>query len=113
MPRTFISAVLLTAMSGGTAACHEEGATGSSANVAASTSANTDAGQTDLCGARKVSEFIGQKDLPALHQLVRQRVDHDRIRWIHPGEAVTQDFSPARLNVIVGQDNRITTVRCG
>lgn len=35
------------------------------------------------------------------------------VRVIHPGEAVTMDFNPGRLNVEIGTDGRIVAIRCG
>ena len=35
------------------------------------------------------------------------------IRYIAPGDAVTLDFSPSRLNVELGEDGRIKLFRCG
>ena len=35
------------------------------------------------------------------------------IRWVRPGSAVTQDMQPGRLNVIVVENGRIGSLRCG
>ena len=36
-----------------------------------------------------------------------------RVRVIEPGAAVTMDHVPNRLNVEIGADGRIKSVRCG
>jgi hypothetical protein len=38
---------------------------------------------------------------------------HSRIRYIAPGDVVTMDFRPDRLNVETGEDGRIKLFRCG
>jgi len=111
LARILVSAVLLTALSGGVAACHEAPDTKPSANASATPSG--DPGQNDPCGAGKASKFLNREASPAIISAVGQSVGHERIRWIRPGEAVTQDYVSQRLNIIVGQDNRIQTLRCG
>ena len=44
---------------------------------------------------------------------IREAVGHDRIRYIAPGDAVTMDLRPDRLNVETGVDGRIKLFRCG
>ena len=34
-------------------------------------------------------------------------------RAINPGDMVTQDFRPDRLNIEIGEDGRIKQFRCG
>jgi hypothetical protein len=35
------------------------------------------------------------------------------VRIIEPGQPVTQDFSPARLNILIGEDGTIASISCG
>jgi hypothetical protein len=61
----------------------------------------------DTCGAARFRNLIGEEvatidpgTLPA------------RARVITPEMMVTQDFSPTRLNIIVGTDGRVGSLRC-
>jgi hypothetical protein len=61
----------------------------------------------DTCGAARFASLVGtsadgidRATLPA------------RTRIITPDMMVTQDFSPERLNIIVGTDGRVGSLRC-
>jgi hypothetical protein len=34
-------------------------------------------------------------------------------RVLRPGEVMTMEYNPARLNLIVGKDDRLITIHCG
>lgn len=67
----------------------------------------------DSCGAGLAARYVGASARADVRDAVRGSVAHDRIRWIMPGMAVTQDHRADRLNVILSGDGRIMTVRCG
>lgn len=69
--------------------------------------------ERDECGAGKLSGYLNQ--LPAQDTLakIRAAAGHDRIRTIRPGDAVTMDMRPDRLNIEIGEDGRIKLFRCG
>lgn len=83
----------------------------------ASSEASTPADDEPLpaltCGEAKAARYMGQAETPALHETVSRAVGHAKIRWVHPGDAVTQDYAPGRLNVILDETGRISAVRCG
>jgi hypothetical protein len=62
----------------------------------------------DRCGASRLSGYAGQHPDTLDPQYLPQVV-----RLIRPGDAVTEDFSAARLNVNVGQDGLIRRFWCG
>jgi hypothetical protein len=66
----------------------------------------------DPCGASKVAALVSLEATPAVRAQVATKVGHDRIRWIAPGTAVTMDFSPERLNVLLDREDVITGARC-
>lgn len=35
------------------------------------------------------------------------------IRWVHPGNVVTEEFAPERLNVMVNENGLVVSARCG
>jgi len=59
------------------------------------------------CGAdalqAAVGEPVGAVSLPA----------GVKVRIIRPGDAVTMDYSPDRLNIELDEDDRVVRVRCG
>lgn len=67
----------------------------------------------DACGSHTVSRFVGAEATPAIRSAITIATGHNRIRWIKPGTAVTQDFRADRLNIILDQAERVLTMRCG
>lgn len=66
-------------------------------------------GSPDTCGAARVSaEFVGQEA-----STVTAAMFAAPVRIIHPGDMVTMDFNPERLNFEVDAGGRITRVYCG
>jgi Peptidase inhibitor I78 family len=66
-----------------------------------------EATRSDTCGAGRFRNLIGEEiagidpgTLPAYSRVIR------------PDTMVTQDFSPTRLNIMVGTDGRIGSLRC-
>ena len=68
---------------------------------------------TDTCQAARISSFIGRPDDPATRAALAAVIGKRAVRWVGPGTAVTQDMQPGRLNVIVIEDGRIGSLRCG
>lgn len=62
----------------------------------------------DDCGALALQGWIGRP----LAELAPQ-LPPERVRVIRPGDAVTMDFSPQRLNVLVDDRAIVTELRCG
>lgn len=62
----------------------------------------------DACGAAELQDMVGQP---------RRVLDTIRfavpVRIIEPGQAVTADFSPNRLNILLDDAGIITEIRCG
>lgn len=67
----------------------------------------------DECGASKLGKYLNQLPTTDAMDGIRDTIGHDRIRAINPGDMVTQDFRPDRLNIEIGEDGRIKHFRCG
>lgn len=67
----------------------------------------------DECGAGRLDAFLGLAAGEDVLARIRAAIGHDRIRVIHPGDAVTMDYRADRLNVELGADSRIERLRCG
>jgi hypothetical protein len=67
----------------------------------------------DECGADKLGGYLNLLPTSEAMDKIRRTVGHDRIRTINPGDVVTMDLRPDRLNIEVGEDGRIKLFRCG
>lgn len=61
----------------------------------------------DTCGAAQYANLIGQ-DATALERVLIM----GEVRIIRPGQAVTMDFRPNRINFGIGPNNAIRSVSC-
>lgn len=64
--------------------------------------------ETDLCDAGSYAGLTGQ-DGTALERVLLL----GQVRVIRPGDAVTMDLRPERINFEIGTDGRIARVFCG
>lgn len=60
------------------------------------------------CGASRLEGFVGQPVAALNAQYLPETV-----RIIRPGDAVTEDYSPSRLNVVLDDKDIITEFWCG
>ncbi len=60
------------------------------------------------CGAARLGGWAGQPVTALDEQYLPQTV-----RLIRPGDAVTDDFQPGRLNVVLDASDRVMTFHCG
>jgi hypothetical protein len=67
----------------------------------------------DECEADKLGDYLNLLPTSDAMARIRAAVGHNRIRTINPGDAVTMDLRPDRLNIEVGVDGRIKLFRCG
>jgi hypothetical protein len=67
----------------------------------------------DECGADTLDRGLNVLPTEPVKADIREAVGHDRIRYIAPGDVVTMDLRPDRLNVETGADGRIMLFRCG
>ena len=79
----------------------------------ASPAMNADEPDATACGADKLDRWLNVLPTETVKAEIREAVGHDRIRYIAPGDAVTMDLRPDRLNVETGVDGRIKLFRCG
>ena len=62
----------------------------------------------DICGSKPLRQFVGQ---PA--SVLDNLYIPDPKRFVHAGDAVTQDYVPERLNIMLDAGGRISGLRCG
>jgi hypothetical protein len=68
---------------------------------------------TDECGAAEFARYAGAQATAEVRAAIAVRLGDRRVRYIAPGDAVTQDYRIDRLNVELGEDGRIARLRCG
>ena len=72
----------------------------------------TDAPNPAQCGADKLASFIDLVPTDAVLAQIKARIGDKTIRVINPGDAVTMDFRPDRLNIENGENGRIRKFAC-
>ena len=66
------------------------------------------------CNAPKAERFVGRNaDAAAREELAFAVAPIGAIRWVGPGDATTEDYSPQRLNVMLDVGGKIVSVHCG
>lgn len=68
-------------------------------------------GETEVprsCGAARLSGWIGHEVSSLDEQYLPQIV-----RLIRPGDAITEEYNPGRLNVVLSHADRIKAFYCG
>ena len=67
----------------------------------------------DSCGLALTARFSGAHSVVEVRRAVEQVARPHPVRWIAPGQAITLEQNPQRLNVIVDETGRIAAMRCG
>ena len=62
----------------------------------------------DACGASSLQALLGKPE-----SVLKDMIFAGPLRVIHPGQAVTMDYSAARLNVEIDAAGLIARVNCG
>ena len=65
------------------------------------------------CGADKLDRWLNVLPTEDVKAEIAETVGERPIRYYTQGDPITMDFSPARLNVELGEDGRIKLFRCG
>ncbi|MGJ7462033.1 I78 family peptidase inhibitor [Halomonas sp. MA07-2] len=65
------------------------------------------------CGAVQVQDRVGREYSAALGEAIHAESGAAAMRVVRPGEAVTLDYRPDRLNVRLDEGDVITEIGCG
>jgi hypothetical protein len=68
---------------------------------------------TYRCRAEGLRDLIGRPATSEVGAEALRRSGSRRLRWIRPGDMVTMDYSPERLNVRLDAQNRVNGFTCG
>ena len=85
-----------------------------SADVAPAGSDTTASDEPRDCNAGEAGRFVGEQADEATRARVLEAVaPASAVRWVGPGDATTEDYSPSRLNVMLDAGGKIVSVHCG
>lgn len=65
------------------------------------------------CRADGLGNLVGRNATAALGVEAQRRSGARQVRWIRPGDAVTMDFRPDRLNIRLDASGRVESFACG
>lgn len=91
------------------------GAESSSATSSSSTSTSTGSAfsRRQTCDAQPVQGMIGKKLTPSVTEDARVGATSKKTRILRPGEVMTMEYDPERLNLILDNNGALTALRCG
>ncbi|MDX3906435.1 MAG: I78 family peptidase inhibitor [Pigmentiphaga sp.] len=67
----------------------------------------------EQCNAEPAQFLVGQKLTAVLTDEARKASGAKSARVLRPGQAVTMEFNPMRVNVEVNRSEVVTAIRCG
>ena len=82
-------------------------------NARADDATESDEAPDSGCGADKLGRWLNVLPTDEVKASIAETVGERPIRYYTQGDPITMDFSPARLNVELGEDGRIKRFRCG
>lgn len=109
MIRPVIFAALLTTL----AACVSPNAVSPNAASANAVSPNAAAPAPQSCDAGPAHTVFGRSMTPALEQEALQVTGARTVRLLRPGQVITKEYDPERLNLQLNSDNVAVRAYCG
>jgi hypothetical protein len=116
-----LAPLALAALLGGCAA-PEAGGSAAGASNTPGTSHTPDAGTaytpmpsgpTADCNTDSVQNLLGQAYSDSVGETARQRSGSRAIRLLKPGQVMTMEYDPSRINIILDDKGAIQALRCG
>lgn len=65
------------------------------------------------CDAQPAQNLVGQAFSDSAGADVRDRSGSDVVRVLKPGQVMTLEYNPARVNIIIDGQGKISAIRCG
>lgn len=109
MIRKLLSVAVLFSLGACSSMQSERASSAAPAGVPSSRSASSGL----VCDASPVLSLVGKTLTPGLVEQARTQSHSSVTRVLRPGEVMTMEYNPARLNLIVGTDGRLITLHCG
>jgi hypothetical protein len=86
--------------------------TDSSVDSSAYTPLQSGASPSD-CDTQPVQNMLGQAYSDSVGDTLRQRANARAIRVLKPGQVMTMEYNPTRINIILDAKGAIEALRCG
>lgn len=99
-------------MGGASSASDSQASTGPGADSSAYTPLQSDSSLND-CDAQPVQNMLGQAYSDSVGDTLRQRAGARAIRVLKPGQVMTMEYNPTRINIILDAKGAIEALRCG
>jgi len=96
----------------GLSACASSG-TQQSSSDSATRGGGASSGNAAACDAQPVQSHLGQTYSESLANTLRSSANAEQVRVLKPGQVMTMEYLPTRLNVILESDGSISALRCG
>jgi len=114
MIRTLISLIFVAGLTA-CASTGQESASPAATSSASSGSESTSSfgSSTASCDAQPVQRLVGQTYSTSLDGDLRSGATVNQLRVLRPGQVMTLEYNPSRLNVILEKDDIISALRCG
>jgi hypothetical protein len=71
----------------------------------------SDGGQ--MCDAQSVQNLIGTQLTSSVENQIKEKSSSSKTRVLKPGEVMTMEYDPRRINLILDQQGALTALRCG
>lgn len=81
--------------------------------LACATTPTEDSPASAACNAEAGAALVGRAVTAGLGAEALRLTGARRLRWIRPGDVVTMDYSPQRLNVHLDSDGKVERLACG
>ncbi|MVW72057.1 I78 family peptidase inhibitor [Bordetella sp. 15P40C-2] len=101
----------------GLTACASSGTQNASSDTTSSSSAGsasfTGTSAGGECDSQAVQQLVGKPYSQSLDRELQSKAGASQLRVLKPGQVMTLEYNPVRLNVIVEKDGSISALRCG
>ena len=111
MQKLVLTSVL--ALSGLLAACSSAVDLDAPRTTSSSSSASMFAQSEYRCNADPAQKLTGQTYSEAIEQEAKELSDSRTVRTLRPGQVITMEYNPERLNLRLDKRNVIETIGCG
>ncbi|AKQ55401.1 I78 family peptidase inhibitor [Bordetella hinzii] len=108
---TFLFAASLAGLAG--CAANKSAAPSASAPSAPASASGSMLPGGKSCDAQPAQNLVGQAFSDSVGADVRSRSGSDSVRVLKPGQVMTLEYNPARVNIIIDGQGRISAIRCG
>jgi len=113
MIRKLIPVFLVAGLTACATSGTQRGSSDTPANGAPAAGAPSGGAPSAACDAQPVQDLIGKRYSESVAGDARSRSQSAQLRVMRPGQVMTMEYNPARLNIILDGGDVITALRCG